>query len=255
MAPTLQGRHKDIRCPKCGKLYQAGAAQDPSPYGPIVGTTCPMCGYEATIDPDNPNDDSFSGDRILVNKFIYQYSEPKRWDVIVFKFPGNAKQNYIKRLVGLPNETLHIQSGDVYAKSPTSAFEIVRKPPEKIRATLHTVHDTRYIPEQLIAAGWPARWHDIAGRWGTSSDQKTYTLPAASDDNTSWLRYRHLPADRYDWNDILQGRLPRDINQRQGGLISDWYAYNAYRYLHDSRGENSRLNSGWHWVGDLALEA
>jgi signal peptidase I len=54
------------------------------------------------------------GDRILVNKFVYLLREPARWDVIVFKYPLNNTRNFIKRLVGLPGETLEIRDGDIY---------------------------------------------------------------------------------------------------------------------------------------------
>jgi signal peptidase I len=53
-------------------------------------------------------------DRVLVNKSIYLVEKPKRWDVIVFKFPLNQSQNYIKRLIGLPEEKVTIKNGDIY---------------------------------------------------------------------------------------------------------------------------------------------
>ena len=77
-----------------------------------------MCRYTMAYDqqlaarfrdaPELSRDEpSYSGDRIIVNKFVYSFTEPDRWDVVVFKFPGNATDNYIKHLVGLPEETLH----------------------------------------------------------------------------------------------------------------------------------------------------
>ncbi len=63
------------------------------------------------------------GDRILVNKFAYLMSDPERWDVIVFKYPLNITKNYIKRLVGLPGETISIRDGDVFIND-----KISRKP-------------------------------------------------------------------------------------------------------------------------------
>ncbi|WP_227766682.1 signal peptidase I [Zhaonella formicivorans] len=54
------------------------------------------------------------GDRIIVNKITYRFSEPKRGDVIVFKYPLEPKRDYIKRVVGLPGETLEIKDGTLY---------------------------------------------------------------------------------------------------------------------------------------------
>lgn len=54
------------------------------------------------------------GDRILVNKFIYHFQEPKRGDVIVFKYPLEPERDYIKRVIGLPGETLEIRDSQLY---------------------------------------------------------------------------------------------------------------------------------------------
>jgi signal peptidase I len=51
------------------------------------------------------------GDRILVNKFIYRFTDPKRGDVVVFHFPHMPKKDYIKRCVGLPGDTVEIVQG------------------------------------------------------------------------------------------------------------------------------------------------
>ena len=52
-----------------------------------------MCRYTAYVGPDNPQRLQAlppNGDRILVGKFAYEFADPKRWDIIVFKFPGDA---------------------------------------------------------------------------------------------------------------------------------------------------------------------
>ncbi len=49
------------------------------------------------------------GDHILVNKFIYDFTTPKRGDVIVFKYPQDESRDFIKRVIGLPGDTLEIQ--------------------------------------------------------------------------------------------------------------------------------------------------
>ena len=103
--------------------------------------------------------------------------------MIVFKFPGNAKQNYIKRLVGLPGEQIMIKGGDIYVVPPEEAdkpaFRIVRKPPRKLLAMLQLVHDTNYVAKDLQRVDWPSRWQVWAppgelsdGIWTTIANKK-----------------------------------------------------------------------------------
>ena len=54
--------------------------------------------------------DVFPPDRFLVAKFL----APKRWDLVVFQYPENPSTRYVKRLVGLPGETIHIEDGAVW---------------------------------------------------------------------------------------------------------------------------------------------
>ncbi|RHR27508.1 signal peptidase I [Clostridium sp. AF19-22AC] len=56
-----------------------------------------------------------NGDVVLVNRLIYNASKPKRGDIIAFKPNGNENTHYsIKRVVGLPGETVQIKDGSVY---------------------------------------------------------------------------------------------------------------------------------------------
>jgi signal peptidase I len=53
------------------------------------------------------------GDHILVNKFIYSFAPLKRGEIIVFKFPQDETRDFIKRIIGLPGETLEIRGRQV----------------------------------------------------------------------------------------------------------------------------------------------
>ncbi|MFQ5816917.1 MAG: signal peptidase I [Terriglobia bacterium] len=53
-------------------------------------------------------------ERIFINKFIYHFEPIARGDVIVFRYPRDPGKSFIKRVVGLPGETLEIRAGRVY---------------------------------------------------------------------------------------------------------------------------------------------
>ncbi|MEZ6017707.1 MAG: signal peptidase I [Planctomycetota bacterium] len=55
-------------------------------------------------------------DRVLVDKFSPHYRELERFEVVVFKYPLNQAQNFIKRIVGMPGEELKIVDGDVWVR-------------------------------------------------------------------------------------------------------------------------------------------
>ncbi len=52
-------------------------------------------------------------DYLIVDEISYNIRNPKRGEVIVFKFPGNPKEHFVKRVIGLPGETLQIINGEV----------------------------------------------------------------------------------------------------------------------------------------------
>ena len=54
------------------------------------------------------------GDRIIVNKLIYRFHEPRTGDVVVFKYPEDPKRDFIKRLIGRPGDHVAIREGRVY---------------------------------------------------------------------------------------------------------------------------------------------
>ena len=54
-----------------------------------------------------------NGDYLVVDEISYRFADPNRGDVIVFKFPGDPKQRYIKRIIGIPGETVKIEEGKI----------------------------------------------------------------------------------------------------------------------------------------------
>ncbi|HAG70310.1 MAG TPA: signal peptidase I [Lachnospiraceae bacterium] len=71
----------------------------------VVNAVIPSASMETTI---------MTGDRIFGNRLAYINSEPQRGDIIIFKFPDDEKQLFIKRVIGLPGETLMVRDGLVY---------------------------------------------------------------------------------------------------------------------------------------------
>lgn len=75
------------------------------------------------------------GDHLLVNKFVYgpripftdtrifSWKEPKRGDIIVFKYPENEDKNFIKRVIGLPGDKIQISSGKLLINDEVVPFE------------------------------------------------------------------------------------------------------------------------------------
>ncbi len=81
-------------------------------------------------EPDNPRGE---GDRILVDKFAYLFSDPQRFDVIVFRYPLNRSRNFIKRIAGLPGEHMRISDdGDLWV-GPLGCAEKDLRIPQKRR--------------------------------------------------------------------------------------------------------------------------
>lgn len=54
------------------------------------------------------------GDNVLVEKLSYRFGDPKRYDIIVFPSPEDPSVYYIKRIIGLPGETVQISGEDIY---------------------------------------------------------------------------------------------------------------------------------------------
>jgi signal peptidase I len=190
MAPRLMGEHWQLQCSGCGYEYAYGFQQELPGQARInravqqtpAGARCPNCGrlYNEGAEPID------GGDRVLVLKYLYNFRPPQPWDVVVFRNPQNNRENYIKRLVGLPGETLEIVHGDLFvAPGPQGPWSIRRKPARAQQAMWQVVYDNDYVPTD---AARRARWAaDQEAFWQVQANGRSLTYLGGSS-QTQWLR-------------------------------------------------------------------
>ena len=145
MAHSLLGAHATRTCPACGCEFDFEPAHD---------VLCPNCHLRTPLRAaDVPEK---AGDRILVHKWPYALGRmfgPHRWDVIVFRNPADPNESYIKRLVGLPGETVEIVDGDVYIDG-----RIARKTAAAQSVLWFRVFDQNHLPAPQVADPAGPRW-------------------------------------------------------------------------------------------------
>jgi signal peptidase I len=66
------------------------------------------------VDGPSMNNTLHNGEQIIINKIFYKFNRPERGDVIVFYPPTGGTEPYIKRIIGLPGESVEIDNGKVY---------------------------------------------------------------------------------------------------------------------------------------------
>ena len=146
-----------------------------------------------------------AGDRVIVLKTLFPISSPDRYDVVVFKNPTDPvgdTQNFIKRLVGLPEEQLVIVDGDIFTgpldASPADLIP-ARKPEYIQRAVWQPIYNSSYQPiaiskwEEEQRSDWwgaPFQPRDSAGSWTIGTDRAwntDQTGPTMLEwDSTNW---------------------------------------------------------------------
>ena len=119
------------------------------------------------------------GDRILVKKYAYEFRKPKRWEAVVFFYPHNNRQIFIKRLIGLPGEKVHIRNGEIYINNV-----IARKPRKVAEELLYPI----YEPHQPFKDNW-----QYSDKW--QIDKKKYVVDA---NEIEWCKYKHVVTNRYE---------------------------------------------------------
>ena len=83
----------------------------------ILGTVILVSffGFQVSVVGPSMSPTLENGEKILVNRFVYRLFEPKRNDLVVFSPNGNARSHYyVRRVIGLPGDTIQIKDGEVY---------------------------------------------------------------------------------------------------------------------------------------------
>jgi len=224
MADTLKGAHFRLHCPQCGYKYEHGYIprmygfrDDTIPAGEmqLPQTRCPNCGFYRNTDRlSTAKMPVANGDRILVLKCIYQLFEPKRWDVVVFKNPLNPSENYIKRLVGLPGETIEIIDGDLYVNG-----QMARKPIQVQEKLWMVVYDNDFQPVNSSQGAFNGyRWEspfDLGqSKWQISKESPTQLRLDSPVEQLNVLTYGKQSANDfkagYAYNDVrMLNRMPQ----------------------------------------------
>lgn len=120
MAPTLIGQHWLDTCRLCGKPNYC------KPRDERNGNTDPqlmICDNLHVTEASDIDKTVHSCDRVMIAKFL----APKRWDLVVFRYPEQPSTMFVMRLVGLPGEKIHIQGGSVWVDG------VRQTPPDSIR--------------------------------------------------------------------------------------------------------------------------
>lgn len=168
MTPTLLGPHRAFNCDRCGKR-NAFAVEVPVITG--FRPACRACGAPG---PQLDLIRIAPGDRMLVDHTALLFREPRRWEVVALRLPETASRIAVKRIVGLPGESVELRDGEAYIDG-----KLAPKPP--------AVADIRY--DNVPGFPMPAQWKLAADEYFVLGDN-----PSISDDSRSWTFGAGVPS-------------------------------------------------------------
>ena len=118
----------------------------------------------------------YTGERLLGNKFVYHFEKPARGDVVVFRYPPNPHKVFIKRVIGLPGETVEIHRGKVHINGHRIDEHIY------VRNVPHGDFPRQKIPESHIFV--------LGDNRDESNDSRSWgVLPLDNIQAKAWVRY------------------------------------------------------------------
>lgn len=113
-----------------------------------------------------------NGNYLLVNQLSYSFGQPQRGDVVVFKAPPEPNENYIKRIVGLPGETVELKGGQVVVYNAEHRDGV-------------TLDESGYEPAGVttLPESGETRWELGSDQYFVLGDNR---LPDKSSDSRAW---------------------------------------------------------------------
>jgi len=104
----------------------------------------------ATVPTPSMNDTIMAGNRVFGNRLAYVFSNPQRFDVIAFSCPDGGETTYLKRIIGLPGETLEIRGGEVFVNDnimPLDEWYLLEPPAgwSLINQRFYIPHDSYFV--------------------------------------------------------------------------------------------------------------
>jgi len=201
MAPTLLGPHYLWHCAGCQHEVHCDVAALPPAGGEV---TCSHCGARN----DAAAGELQAGDRLLFDRAAYSLRSPKRWEAVALHSPDEDGSLCVKRIVGLPGESVEIADGDVLIDGRRQ-----RKQQAVQLAMAIAVAD----------GGDLQRWHSAReGAWKLKGDRWQHTAGTAG--RIDWLEYRHqepaTPAGK-ESSPILDGSPVNQNESRKLNPVSD----------------------------------
>lgn len=229
MAPTLKGAYAAHTCPNCAIEYPV---RYPATSPPQV-IQCPNCRQqEATVavQRNGVRLDDRIGDRVAVHGWPYALGgslRPERWDVVVFRNPNLPSENYIKRLIGLPDETIEIIDGDIWVTRPGAAAPRVARKPQPAQEALwipyydHDHRPLRATKDELGARVFGApRWAAFAPRFAPLPEAGPWEAL-----ETRTPTFRGLGSEPVS---LQFATAPPTNATLPPAEITDFYSYNAF---------------------------
>lgn len=81
------------------------------------------------VDGTSMQNTLMDGERMLVTKYNYLFGDPQRFDVVICHYPGRGQVNFVKRVVGIPGDTVAIRGGVLYVNGEPVDEEYIDYPP------------------------------------------------------------------------------------------------------------------------------